>query len=90
LWWDDRALIGAAQRLQQTGATLPAKVFLSSGADDSPSMTGDLTLLEKQLEARPFPELEVISRRFAGRDHYNVLPEAFRTGLGVLFGPAGK
>jgi uncharacterized protein len=90
LWWDDRALIGKAQRLQRTGATLPGRVFLSSGAEDSPSMTGDLTLLEKQLAARPFPELEVISRRFPGRDHYNVLPDAFRTGLGVLFGPAGE
>ncbi len=90
LWWDDRALIEAARRLQQTGATLPARVFLSSGADDTPSMTGDLTLLEKQLAARPFPELEVVSRRFAGRDHYNVLPDAFRAGLGALFGPGAK
>jgi predicted alpha/beta superfamily hydrolase len=90
LWWDDRALIGEAQRLQRAGATLPAKVFLSSGAEDSPSMTGDLALLEKQLAARPFPALEVISRRFSGRDHFNVLPDAFRTGLGVLFGPAGE
>jgi predicted alpha/beta superfamily hydrolase len=86
LWWDDRALIGAAQRLQRTGVSLPAKVFLCSGVDDSPSMTGDLSLLEDQLAAAPFPELEVISRRFPGRDHYNVLPDAFRAGLGALFG----
>jgi predicted alpha/beta superfamily hydrolase len=86
LWWDDRALLGAAARLHRTGVSLPAKVFLCSGADDSHSMTGDLSLLEEQLAAAPFPELEVISRRFPGRDHYNVLPDAFRTGLGALFG----
>ncbi len=86
LWWDNRAPICAAQQLQRTGVALPAKLFLTVGEDDSPSMTGDLTILEDQLAAQPFPQLDVISRRFAGLDHYNVLPEAFRAGLAALFG----
>ncbi len=86
LWWDNRAPICHAQEVQRTGVALPAKLFLSVGEDDTPSMTGDLTLLEDQLVALPFPQLEVISRRFPQRDHYNVLPDAFRTGLTVLFG----
>ena len=49
-------------------------------------MTGDLALFEDQLAALPFPELEVVSRRFANRDHYDVLPEAFGAGLAALFG----
>ena len=57
----------------------------SVGADDTPSMTGDLDLLEQQLAALPFPQLEIISQRFPQRDHYNVLPEAFRAGLEALF-----
>ncbi len=86
LWWDDRAVLCSAQKLQRTGVALPARLFLGAGEDDTPSMTGDLDLLEQQLAALPFPSLEVVSRRFAGRDHYNVLPDAFGAGLRTLFG----
>ena len=86
LWWDNRAILCTAQNLQRTGVALPARLFLSVGEDDTPSMTGDLELLEDQLNALPFPELEIISRRFPQRDHYNVLPDAFRAGLHALFG----
>jgi uncharacterized protein len=85
LWWDDRALLCRADRLQRTGVALPARVFFGLGEKDTPSMTEDLQRLEDQLASRPFPRLEVGSRRFSGRDHYNVLPEAFREGLRRLF-----
>jgi predicted alpha/beta superfamily hydrolase len=87
LWWDNRAMLCQAQQLQATGTALPARLFLGVGEDDTPSMTGDLELLEDQLAAQPFAGLEVIRRRFPGRDHYNVLPEAFGEGLAALFGP---
>jgi predicted alpha/beta superfamily hydrolase len=85
LWWDDRTLLGHAERLQRTGVALPARVFFGLGEKDTPSMTEDLQRLEDRLAARPFPRLEVCSRRFSGRDHYNVLPEAFREGMRRLF-----
>ena len=85
LWWDDRSLLAHADRLQSTGVALPARVFLGVGVNDTPSMTGDLDLLENQLAARPFPKLDIISRRFADRDHYTVLPDAFGGGLRELF-----
>ena len=85
LWWDDRSLLGLADRRQRTGAALPARLFLAVGENDTPSMTGDLKLLEDQLAARPLPQLEVISRRLAERDHYSALPDAFREGLQRLF-----
>ena len=86
LWWDNRAALCHAQQLQRTGVALPAKLFLCVGEQDTPSTTGDFELLEDQLAALPFPGLEVISRRFPRRDHYNVLPDAFRSGLTALFG----
>jgi len=86
LWWDNRAVLCTAQNLQRTGLALPARLFLSAGEQDSLSMIGDLEQLEDQLHALPFPELEIISRRFPQRDHYNVLPDAFRAGLHALFG----
>lgn len=85
LFWDDRALLYHAGRLQRTGVALPARLFLGVGEDDSPSMKGDVEMLESQLAARPFSQLEVISRRFPKHDHYNVLPDAFREGLQRLF-----
>jgi predicted alpha/beta superfamily hydrolase len=85
LWWDNRAVLCSAQNLQRTGVALPARLYLSVGEDDTPSMTGDLEMLEQQLAALPFPQLEIVSQRFPQRDHYNVLPDAFRTGLKALF-----
>lgn len=85
LWWDDRAILGQGERLQRTGVALPAKLYLSVGEEDSHSMTGDLTLLERQLTEQPFPRLEVVTRRFAHRNHFDVLPDAMRAGLESLF-----
>lgn len=85
LWWDDRAVLGPAEKLARSGTALPAKLYLSVGLEDSESMTGDLALLEKQLAAHPFPQLDVTSQRFAGRNHFDVLPDAFRAGLAALF-----
>lgn len=86
IWWAERAILAQAQRLRAAQASLPAKLFLAVGENDTASMTGDLTLLEQQLAAPSFDDLVVTSRRFAGRNHYNVLPDALRTGLSALFG----
>jgi predicted alpha/beta superfamily hydrolase len=85
LWWDNRALLCQVDRLQRTGMSLPARLFLGVGEHDTPSMIGDLELFENQLAARPFPQLEVISRRFSGRDHYNAMPGSFAEGLQRLY-----
>jgi hypothetical protein len=85
LFWDDRALLCHASRLQRTGGALPARVFLGIGENDTPSMKADFEMLENQLAAQQFPQLKVISRRFPKRDHYNVLPDAFGEGLQRLF-----
>lgn len=85
LWWDDRAILCAAQNVQRTGVPRAARLFLSVGENDTTSMTTDLELFEQQLGAMPFPQLEVISRRFPDRDHYNVMPDAFGEGLRTLF-----
>jgi hypothetical protein len=86
IWWDDRAILRQAARLQAAGAALPAWVHLSSGAEDSESMTGDLVLMERQLALHPFPRLEIASTRFSGKDHYNVIPEATEAGLKYVLG----
>lgn len=86
IWWDHGSILKIAARRHTRSATLRGNLFLSAGEDDSESMLGDLTRLERQLAAKPFRGLRVTSRRFAQRDHYNVLPDAFRAGLIDLFG----
>jgi len=85
LWWDNRRILEFARERQADDRPLDARLFLSVGDEDSASMTGDFGLLEQQLEANPIPGLAVTTRRFARRDHFNVLAEAFRIGLATLF-----
>ncbi len=85
IWWAERAILAQIQQLRSQQSQLPGRLFLSVGAEDTASMTGDLTLLEQQLAATPFAGLTVSTRRFADRDHYNVLPLAFSEGLRILF-----
>src|SRR6478736_1804747 len=86
IWWAERALLKQAADLRAHQATLPGKLYLSVGEEDSASMTGDLELLEGLLAENPFRGLEIISRRFPRKNHYNVVPEAFAAGLAALFG----
>lgn len=86
VWWDNRSILRQARTLRARYARLRARLFLSVGEKDSESMTGDLALLEAQLAKKPFKGLDITSCRFAGRDHFNALPDAFRAGLTALFG----
>jgi uncharacterized protein len=90
IWWDNRSILGLAARLREAQDRLPARLFLCVGEDDTPSMTGDLRLLEEQLTQRPFAGLDVRSARFPGKDHYNVVPDALRAGLASLLGSGDK
>ena len=85
IWWADRAILRQAAVLRERQSTLPGHLFLSVGENDSHSMTGDLALLEHQLEAKPFEQLQIITRRFPRKNHFNVLGPAFQTGMETLF-----
>ena len=50
-----------------------------------PLLLVGVELLEQQFAVAPFPQLDVVSHRFPGRDHYNVLEDAFRVGCEALF-----
>jgi len=86
IWWAERAILRQAADLRARHSNLPARLFLSVGEKDSASSTGDLKHLEEQLAAQPFEQLEIISRRFPRKNHFNVLDDAFETGLSLLFG----
>ena len=87
IWWGDRILLQQAADLRAAQSTLPARVFLSVGLKDSPSMVTDLDLLEKQLAQKPFSQLHIHSERFPEHNHYNAIGVGFRAGLTSLFSP---
>ena len=86
IWWDNRGIMRQALRLRRRQTSLKGSLYLGVGEDDSPSMSGDLGLLEKQLKDKPFKGLHVVSEVFPGRDHYNVLPGTMSAGLATLLG----
>ena len=85
IWWGERAVLSAAAALRPVDANLPAWLHLSVGSRDSASMTGDLGLLEETLRRAPFPKLKVGVDRFAGKNHFNSIHPAYRSGLRFLF-----
>jgi uncharacterized protein len=86
IWWDNRSILGLVSALRARKARLDGHLYLGVGAEDTPSMTTDLGLLETQLEASPFAGLRVDAERFPGRDHYDVVPHSLRGGLATLLG----
>lgn len=86
IWWDNRSVLKSISRLRDRHASLEGTLYLGVGEDDSPSMSGDLGLLEKQLKDRPFKGLRVVSEVLPGRDHYDVLPHTMGAGLACLLG----
>ncbi|MDD3178852.1 MAG: alpha/beta hydrolase-fold protein [Opitutaceae bacterium] len=85
IWFDERSILHQAAKLREKQKKLPGRLFLGVGGEDSPSTKKDLARLQRQLKAHPFAQLEVVSRRFAGKGHYDALQVAFREGLRVLF-----
>jgi predicted alpha/beta superfamily hydrolase len=86
IWWDNRSILGLISGLRDRQAGLAGSLYLGVGANDSPSMLADLGLLERQLSDRPFSGLRVVSERFSGRDHYDVVPLTLSAGLASLLG----
>jgi uncharacterized protein len=86
IWWDDRSLLTNISRLRDRHASLDGSLYLGVGENDSPSMSSDLGLLEKQLKDRPFKGLRVVSEVFPDHDHYDVMPFTMSAGLASLLG----
>jgi len=86
IWWDNRSILRLAAALRDRQAALRGHLYLGVGENDTPSMIGDLALLERQLRDRPFNGLRVDSQRFAGRDHYDAVPHTLHSGLRALLG----
>jgi predicted alpha/beta superfamily hydrolase len=86
IWWDNRSILTLISKLRDHHPSLPGGLYLGVGEADTPSMSADLGLIEKQLKDRPFKGLHVTSEVFPGRDHYDVMPFTMSAGLASLLG----
>jgi uncharacterized protein len=89
VWWDDRTILSNYRQTAATSAPQPIEVFLSIGDEDTPSMTTDFRMLEELWCEAPRANVRMEIRHFASRDHYNVLPDAYREGFRHLYGSRG-
>lgn len=86
IWWDNRSILRLASMLRDKQASLDATVYLGVGEEETPSMIGDLGLLEQQLKNRPFKGLTIKTGTFAGLDHFNSAAVILKAGLANLLG----
>jgi hypothetical protein len=86
IWWDNRSILGLVSELRGQQSRLPGRLYLGVGSDETPSMIGDVELLQRQLKERPFSDLEVKEETFPGLNHYNSAAEAMTGGLSYLLG----
>jgi uncharacterized protein len=85
IWWGDRILLAHVSALRSAQSALPARVFLSVGLRDSPSMITDLDLLQTELGNDPFTGLVIHREDFPKKNHFNSINPGFRSGLLSLF-----
>jgi predicted alpha/beta superfamily hydrolase len=86
IWWDNRSILGLVAKLHERRAKLAGRLYIGVGEKDTPSMLGDIILLENLLERHPFSGLMVKSEQFPGQDHYDVMPFTMESGLVSLLG----
>jgi predicted alpha/beta superfamily hydrolase len=86
IWWDNRSILGLIAQLRERKTKLSGRLYVGVGSKDSPSMLGDIILLENQLARNPFRGLTVKSEQFAAHDHYDVMPLTMESGLVSLLG----
>lgn len=86
------AVFAAEERFAAEHKDLKARVFLAAGEKEAEdyfvALSGNLesTLrLSRNLLARHYPSLDLITRVFAGKDHYTVLPDVIVSGIAYLW-----
>lgn len=88
LWWHDREIFAREAAVAQSGADLPAGLFMSvGGLEASETWNGvrDCAEFAAVLEARCYPGLSFTHHVFDGESHTSVIPAALSRGLRTVF-----
>jgi predicted alpha/beta superfamily hydrolase len=84
LAWNGRESVAREAAYARTHDALPARVFLSVGADEGPEL---FTSFVSTLAARRYRQLELSSHVFDGETHASVVPSALSRSLRFLYPP---
>jgi len=82
LGWNGREPVAREATYARTHDALPARVFLSVGAEEGPEL---FTTFASTLAARRYRRLDLSSHVFDGETHASVVPAAFSRSLRVLY-----
>ena len=97
LWWGDAIMFDLEASYAEEHSALPARVFLSIGADEPNTpvadiaclcMTRNFARLVDTLESRRYEGLEWTSHVFEGESHNSVMPPTISRGLRYIYGPS--
>lgn len=97
IWWDKRAALRLEETFSRTSKRLPARAFISVGADepvgtgpDAPRMVANVREFDALLRSRAYEGLEFTTTIFDGETHISVMPAAISRGLRWLYGNGGR
>jgi predicted alpha/beta superfamily hydrolase len=88
LWWHDREVFAREAVVAQSGAELPAQLFMSVGgleAGETWDGVRDCAEFAASLKARRYPGLVLTHHVFDGESHTSVIPAALSRGLRAVF-----
>ena len=85
LWWYGNNMLSVAKQYASTKKSLPARVYLTWGADESTAIQSSTYQLYMQLKAAAIPDFSVAARPMAGERHSGPKGESFNRGLRYVF-----
>ena len=93
LWWDKRVMLTMAADLLQQRTDLPARVYLSAGAEEarpppeSFQMVANVTALAERLAGSQLPGLQLTFEVLPGENHHSPIGQSVSRGLRALLSP---
>jgi uncharacterized protein len=85
LFWNNRSMLAAEEVFAASGSALRARVFLSVGLLEEPSMVSDLRTFVATLERRRYQGLELQAQFFGDETHLSSVPAAISRGLRFVY-----
>ena len=84
LWYGNKAMFSLEADYAKNHKDLKARVFMATGAEEEEperGMVGNMLALEKQLQARHYPHLTLITKTIPDEGHLSVYPTFITQGL---------
>ena len=85
LWWDDRASFRYEEAYAKKHKSLPARVYLTAGENDGPSIVRDIPRMMDRLKSRGYTGFVLGGGLLEDETHRTIFPNAVTKGLRFVF-----